>query len=93
VVYTFFNQFVSSDDEQGAAAVMIGGTATCVATPDPLLLVSALLSSDPEELPPMSKSSMRPAIVAGVWGQGSVKKVKYELGKRWYGKIQRCTTE
>jgi hypothetical protein len=75
-VYKFFNRFVSSDleslrpasgglggdDEEGPVAVTMEGTAACVAAPDPLLLVSASLSSDPEESPPMSKSSMRPIV-------------------------------
>ena len=75
-VYKFFNRFVSSDleslrpasgglggdDEEGPAAVTMEGTAACVAAPAPLFLVSASLSSDPEESPPMSKSSMRPIV-------------------------------
>ena len=71
-VYKFFNRFVSSDldpglggkAEEGSAAMTIEGTAACVGAPDSLLLVvSASLSSDPEESPPMSKSSMRPAMM------------------------------
>lgn len=73
-MYKFFNRFVSSDldpglgggnAEEGSAAVTIEGTAACVGAP--LSVVSASLSSDPEESPPMSKSSMRPDIVASSW--------------------------
>ena len=54
---------LGGDDEEGPAAVTMEGTADCVAAPASLFLVSKSLSSDPEESPPMSNSSMR-AIVA-----------------------------
>lgn len=75
-MYKFFNRFVSSDleslrpasgglggdDDEGPAAVTMEGTDACVATPASLFFVSASLSSDPEDSPPMSKSSMRPIV-------------------------------